>query len=141
MQNLLFKLRNFMAGRNGVDKISIALFVVYSIFSFIKIFLRFIPTVYIIATVLQYLILAYAVFRIMSKNIQKRYSENFRFEQFLKAWKPYTEHLKLRIQFINTHRFRTCKGCGKFLRFKKGKHKRTVVCPECGKELTFHFLF
>ncbi len=141
MQNLLLKLRNFMAGRNGVDKITIAAFVVYGLFSFIKIFLRAMPVAYIIASVLQYLILAYAVFRILSKNVQKRYSENFKFEQFLKAWQPYAEHLKLRIQFIKTHRFRTCKSCGRFLRFKKGKHKRTINCPECGKELTFHFLF
>lgn len=141
MQNLLFKIKNFMTGRNGVDKITVALFIVYGIFSFVKIFLRFIPVAYSIATVLQYLIFAYAVFRIMSRNIQKRYIENFKFEQFLKAWKPYTEHMKLRIQFIKTHRFRTCKKCGKFLRFKKGKRKRTIICPECGKKLTFHFLF
>ena len=141
MQNLLYKIRTFMAGRNGVDKISIAIFVVYGIFSFAKIFLRFIPVAYTIVSLLQYMLLAYAVFRIMSKNVQKRYSENFRFEQFLKAWKPYTDHLKLRIQFIKTHRFRTCNGCGKFLRFKKGKHKREITCPGCGKELTFYFLF
>lgn len=141
MQNFILKIRNFMSGRNGVDKITIALFVVYGVFAFIKIFLRFFPIVYIIASVLQYLLIAYALFRIMSKNIQKRYNENFKFEQFLKAWKPYAEHMKLRFQFIKTHRFRTCKGCGEFLRFKKGKHKRNVVCPRCGKELTFHFLF
>lgn len=141
MQNLLYKIRTFMAGRNGVDKISIAVFVVYGIFSFVKIFLRFIPVAYVIASVLQYLLLAYAVFRIMSNNVQKRYNENFKFEQFLKAWQPYIDHMKLRIQFIKTHRFRTCKKCGKFLRFKKGKHKREITCPGCGKELTFYFLF
>lgn len=141
MQNLLFKIRNFMTGRNGVDKITIAMFVVYGFFAFIKIFLRFFIVAYIIASVLQYSAIAYAVFRIMSKNIQKRYNENFKFEQILKAWKPYTEHMKLRFQFIRTHRFRTCNGCGEFLRFKKGKHRRETVCPRCGKKLIFHFLF
>lgn len=141
MQNFLLKFRNFMSGRNGVDKLTIGLFVVYGIFAFAKIFLRFFPIGYIVASVLQYSVLVYAFFRVMSKNIQKRYKENFKFEQFLKAWKPYVEHMKLRIQFFKTHRFRTCRGCGEFLRLKKGKHRKQITCPKCGKELTFHFLF
>lgn len=141
MHNFILKLRDLMAGRNGIDKLTIGLFVVYGMFSFIKIFLRFSVAAYIVASVLQYALLAYAIFRILSKNIQKRYNENFKFEQFLKAWKPYVEHIKLRFKFFKTHRFRTCKGCGEFLRLKKGKHKKQITCPKCGKELTFYFLF
>ena len=141
MQNLLLKIRQLMAGRNGIDKIAIAMLVLYSVLSFVKILLRYNPAAYIIVSVLQYAFVGYAVFRVMSKNVQKRYSENFRFEQFLLRWKPYTDRLKLRIQFAGTHRFRKCKGCGEFLRFKKGKGKRNTTCPRCGKELTFRFLF
>ena len=141
MQNFIFKLRSFMEGRNGVDKLSIGIVVLYSILAFIKIFLRFSYVAYIIVAVLQYTLLAYALFRVLSKNLQKRYNENFRFEQIIRRWQPYAEHMKLRIQYIKTHRFRTCKNCGNFLRLKKGKHRKTVVCPRCGKELTFYFLF
>ena len=141
MQNLLLKIRSFMEGRNGPDKLTVGIIVVYGILAFVKIFLRFSYIAYVIVSVLQYAVLAYAVFRILSKNIQKRYNENFRFEQFLKRWQPYAEHMKLRVQFIKTHRFRTCKNCGNFLRMKKGKHRKNIVCPRCGKELTFHFLF
>ena len=38
MQNFLIKLRNFMAGRNGIDKLTTGLVVIYGIFGFIKIF-------------------------------------------------------------------------------------------------------
>lgn len=141
MQNFLFKLRNFMAGRNGIDKLTTGLVVIYGALCFIKIFFRYFPAGYIVVSVLQYSVLAYAIFRVLSKNLQKRYSENFRFEQFIYAWKPYVEHTKLRIKFFKTHRFRTCKGCGEFLRLKKGKHRKQITCPVCGKELTFHFLF
>ncbi len=141
MQNFLLKLRNFMSGRNGNDKLTIGLFVIYSILAFGKVFLRHFIAGYIVVSALQYVLVVYAIFRIMSKNIQKRYNENFRFEQFLKAWNPYIEHLKLRIKFLKTYRFRTCKGCGEFLRLKKGKHRKQITCPKCGKELTFHFLF
>lgn len=141
MQNLILKIRQLLAGRNGIDKIVIAMLVLYSVLSFVKIFLRYVPVAYYIVTVVQYAFVGYAVFRVMSKNLQKRYNENFKFEQLLLRWKPYTDRLKLRIQFANTHRFRKCKGCGEFLRFKKGKGKRNTVCPRCGKELTFRFLF
>lgn len=141
MQNLILKIRQLMEGRNGIDKISIAMLVLYSLLSFVKIFLRFVPLAYYIVTALQYAFICYAVFRVMSKNLQKRYNENFRFEQLLLRWKPYTDRLKLRIQFAGTHRFRKCRSCGEFLRFRKGRGKRNTVCPRCGKELTFRFLF
>ena len=141
MQNFLIKLRNFMEGRNGFDKLTTGLVVIYGIFGFIKIFFRFNIAGYIIVAILQYAVLAFAIFRVLSKNLPKRYSENLRFTQFLYAWKPYVEHMKLRFKFIKTHRFRTCKGCGEFLRLKKGKHRKQITCPKCGKELTFHFLF
>ena len=141
MQNLILKIRQLMEGRNGIDKIAIAMLVLYSVLSFVKIFLRYALVAYIIVTVIQYALVAYAVFRVMSKNLQKRYNENFKFEQLLLRWKPYTDRLKLRIQFAGTHRFRKCKGCGEFLRFKKGKGRRNTTCPRCGKELSFYFLF
>ena len=141
MQNLILKVRQLLEGRNGIDKIVIASLVLYSLLSFVKIFLRYVPVAYYIVTVVQYALVCYAAFRVMSKNLQKRYNENFKFEQLLHRWKPYTDRLKLRIQFAGTHRFRKCKGCGEFLRFRKGRGKRNVVCPKCGKELIFRFLF
>lgn len=141
MQNFLIKLRNFMAGRNGIDKLTTGLVVIYGIFAFIKIFFRFYIAGYIVVAVLQYAVLAFAIFRVLSKNLPKRYSENLKFVQFIYAWKPYVEHTKLRVKFFKTHRFRTCKGCGEFLRLKKGNRRKQITCPKCGKELTFHFLF
>ncbi len=141
MQNIIMKIKSFMTGRNGIDKLTAGIVILYCVFAFVKIFLRHSAVAYYIVTVLQYAVLVYALFRILSKNVQKRYNENFRFEQFLLRWKPYTDHMKLRFQFIGTHRFRTCKGCGEFLRFRKGRGKRKITCPRCGKELTFRFLF
>ena len=141
MQNFLIKLRNFMAGRNGIDKLTTGLVAIYGVLCFIKIFLRYFLIGYIVISVLQYAVLAFALFRVLSKNLPKRYGENLKFEQFLYAWKPYVEHMKLRVKFFKTHRFRTCKGCGEFLRLTKGKHRKHITCPKCGKELTFHFLF
>lgn len=141
MGSFITKVRNFMYGRNGIDKLTYGLLVIYCIIAVVKIFFRGITAAWIIISVIQYLFLAFIIYRIFSKNLQKRYNENFKFEQFFKAWKPYLEHMKLRITFFKTHRFRTCKSCDEFLRLKKGRGKRTVTCPKCGKELRFHFMF
>lgn len=141
MGNFLIKIKNFMAGRNGIDKLTYGLLVVYCFIAAVKIFLRPIPWAWIAVSVMQYAFLAYIIFRVLSRNVQKRYRENFKFEQFLSAWKPYAQHLKLRFTYRKTHRFRTCKHCGEFLRLKKGSGKRVITCPKCGAELKFHFLF
>ena len=141
MNDFIFKIREFMAGRNGIDKLSYGLLAVYCIFAAVKIFLRNTYWGYIIVTVLQYAVLVYMIFRVMSRNLQKRYNENFKFEQFISKWKPYAEHLKLRITFFKTHRFRTCRNCGEFLRLKKKHGSREVTCPRCGKVSKFYFLF
>lgn len=141
MNNLFMKLRSFMAGRNGFDKLTYGLLVIYCIFAAIKVFLRAFYVPYVIISILQYAFLCYILYRIMSKNLQKRYRENDKFEHFLAAWKPYIEHMKLRCQFIKTHRFRTCKYCGEFLRFKKVRGIKNIKCPRCQKELKFHIIF
>lgn len=135
------KIKEFMQGRNGIDKLTYGILALYCILSAVKIFFIGNKWGTVIISVLQFAVIGYGVFRVMSKNIQKRYNENFRFEQFLSAWKPYFDHLKLRITYFRTHRFRTCKGCGEFLRLKRTRGKRQIVCPKCGKEHSFFILF
>lgn len=135
------KLRNFMSGRNGIDKLSYGLLVVYCVIAAIKVFFKTIPVGWIVLSVVQYAFLGYIIFRMMSRNLQKRYKENCAFERLLNAWKPYFEHLVLRFKFIKTHRFRTCKNCGEFLRLKKGRGTRKLHCPKCSCELKFYIPF
>lgn len=141
MENFILKLRNFMSGRNGVDKLTYGLLVVYGIIAAVRIFFKYYSVVFVIISVIQYAFLGYIVFRVLSKNLQKRYSENFAFEKLLNAWKPYFDRLKYRWQFRNTHRFRVCRHCGEFLRLKKGRGLRQINCPKCGNELKFYFIF
>ncbi len=130
-----------MSGRNGIDKLSYGLLAVYCILAAVKLPFKTVPAVWIIISIIQYAVCGYIVFRILSRNVQKRYNENFAFEKFLNAWKPYFSVLIMRIKYIRTHRFRKCKNCGNLLRLKKSRGKRTVICPKCGSELNLYFLF
>lgn len=141
MTDFIFKLKEFMQDRNGIDKLSYGIFALYMLFSFVKIFFRNSYWGYIILSIIQYLVLGYMIFRILSKNREKRYQENQKFEHMISGLMPYCNHMKLRITFFRTHRFRTCRNCGEFLRLKKKRGAREVTCPRCGKISKFRIIF
>ena len=141
VSNFIFRLKEFMQGRNGIDKLSYGILVLYCILAFVKIFFRNSCWGYIIVSVLQYIVLAYMLFRILSKNLEKRYGENVKFERLISRLMTYFNHLKMRVTFFRTHRFRTCKHCREFLRLKKSRGKREVTCPKCGRISKFYFIF
>ncbi len=130
-----------MHNRNGIDKLTVALTIMYCLFTPVKSLLKYNLKVYIVLSVLQYSLLAFILYRVFSRNVQKRYKENFKFEMFLEAWKPYFNRMKLRLTYIRTHRFRTCKNCGEFLRLKRVRGKKETACPKCGTNCKFFILF
>lgn len=121
-------LRNFMVGRYGPDQLFIAIFTVAVILSIIS---RI--TSWGIVLLLSYAFLIYAMFRFLSKNLQKRRAEN---DRFLRFWWPFKTRVKNKIQqFKNrkNYRFFHCPSCKNMLRVPKGKGKIQITCPKCGE--------
>ena len=143
MQSVIEKIRNFMVGRNGIDKLSIFLVIGYLLFNGIKMFfMRRLYTVYLVLWVIALAMLGFAVFRVLSKNIPKRQYENERFEELLFKIKfrefsadmsKKLNRAKIRFEQRKTHRFRTCPNCKEHLRMSKKTGKRTITCPKCGQ--------
>jgi len=143
MNSIFEKISNFMYGRNGVDKLSIFMFVLYLLFNGIKMFFRFRPVPYFILWGIALVILALVVFRVLSKNVFKRQDEEQKFERmfygftssgFYKNCKKKFNRATTRISQIKTHRFRTCPNCNEHLRMSKKKGKRSITCPKCGHQ-------
>ena len=145
MNSFLEKIRMFMYGRNGVDKLSFATLFAYLLINGIKMFFYRIPAVYYTMWAVALAFLAVTVFRVLSKNLDKRRSEAARFEQFLisinfngmmfKLRKKFNR-LSMRISQFSTHRFRTCPQCKEHLRLSKKRGKRKITCPKCGRKFT-----
>lgn len=119
----------FMYGRYGPDKLYWALVISWAVINFAN---RFIGSLllYILALGL----LGFAFFRLFSKNIAKRRSENL---GFLKFWGSVAGWFKLlgqRIRDIGSKRYRRCKNCRAVLRLpiKRGTHN--VRCPGCKRD-------
>ena len=80
------------------------------------------------------------VFRVFSKNIDRREDENTKYFQKRKAFMEWLKIMYKRIAEIKTHRYYRCKNCDAYIRvpYKKGSH--TIDCPKCGKEFKVKML-
>lgn len=115
-----------MAGRYGVDQLSMLLLVISIIFSISSRFVnsRIISIVFILTAGLAY-------YRIFSKDISKRYQENMK---LLKVWNPIKNKFNNKIKRVKNskdYRHFKCSNCDKTLRVPRGKGKVSITCPNC----------
>jgi len=117
-----------MAGRYGPDHLNVAMIIVSLVLSLIHGIFSLAPIMYI-----SYIILALAVFRMLSRNIARRRAEN---DKFIRYWWPVRTKASraiANIRYGKTHRFFKCPSCGNTLRVPKGKGKLQITCPKCGE--------
>lgn len=128
--NFRYKLMRFMSGRYGVDTLFYVLFCVAAVLSVVNCFLRII---YIQIAV--YLLMIYAIFRMMSRNIYARQKENRFFKNTARNIKSKNDTARARRADF-THIYKDCPYCRATLRLPRRKGKHRTVCPKCGKEFT-----
>lgn len=133
------KIQQFMIGRNGVDSYTVFLLITSLVLSTANWFV-WDWWASLILYVLQLLIIGYATFRILSKNIYKRSGENRRYQKIWNAVKNFFVLQKNRIRDIKTHRYRKCKYCKATLRLKRKRGKHTVRCPKCRGEFKVNII-
>src|SRR5699024_12340732 len=118
--------RKFMAGRYGVDQLSIATLILSIVLAIVFMFFPYKIIRYIYLGIL---IITY--FRIFSRDTNKRYRENLKFLNF---WVPIRRKFNSKVnQFKSrkTHRFFKCSFCDQKIRVPKGKGKIKITCPNC----------
>ena len=118
------KLSRFFIGRNGQDQLGIFLLFISIIFSFFRMWEL---------SVVSWMILAIAIFRMVSKNINKRRKENI---VFLKVWHSILRPFKNMKEMYNERKFYRifrCPQCKQKLRVPKYKGKVKVRCTKCNE--------
>ena len=150
MNSFLEKIRTFMYGRNGFDRLGFFTMLSYLILNGIKMFFWKMPYVYYTLWAIAFLFLAVTLFRFLSKDLTKRLNEAQKFEQFLvrihfddklfRLRKKF-KRLGIRLSQIKTHRFRTCPQCNEHLRLSKKRGTRNITCPKCGRKFKAYILF
>lgn len=121
--------RKLMAGRYGIDQLSIALLIAYLPLS-LAAQLSGVQLLHIFALAL----IALCYFRIFSRNMAKRQEEN---RKLLVWWYPIQNWVSRRMNKIKdskTHSFFKCPHCKQTVRVPKGKGKIRITCPKCRVE-------
>ena len=120
-------LRRFMMGRYGSDQLNMGLLVLSCLLTLSA---RLSGVFWIVF--LAYAPLLFAVFRMLSKNTEKRRAEN---QWFLRYWTPVRLWIKRRFDMLRQrkeYRFYRCPGCRATVRVPKGTGKIEIHCPKCG---------
>lgn len=130
MNNFRYWLMRFLYGRNGLDTLGYAAMALsFAVFA-ANLFLN---TIWL--TLLGYLVVAWMLFRFLSRNLARRRRENEVFTRGFNRVKGFFRKLARRLKDMKTHRYRTCPGCRVTLRLPIRRGTNTVVCPKCGKRV------
>ena len=112
------RLRNFMMGRYGTDRLNMAILSVGLVASLLSVIFKFAP-VNLVLFLLSYSMMFWAIFRCLSRNTYKRYQENRKFLQLVGRIKD------------REHRYFDCPKCRQMVRVPRGKGKISITCPRC----------
>ena len=115
MNGFMYKVARFFHGRYGIDKLFYGICGVAVVLSAANLFVRS-----LILQLMVYAVLVLAVVRAMSRNCQKRYEENMKFERAFGG--------------IGRNVYIKCGVCKKTLRLPKVKGEHTVKCPNCANK-------
>ena len=128
-------LSRFMYGRNGVDRLGLTMIWAALLLDIINMLLREKPVVSGITGLVSGVLLFTALFRMFSRNLEKRRAENTRFME--KVWWPISRRMagKRQQRMDKEHCYFTCPGCGAVCRVPKGKGRIVITCPRCGNEI------
>ena len=111
-------LRRFMEGRYGSDKLNTAILVAALVLVMVYTFLPF-GLVKTVLWFISYVLMFWAIFRMLSRNTYRRYQENRRFLQFVDGVRD------------REHRYYNCPTCRQRVRVPRGKGKISISCPKC----------
>lgn len=123
------KLQRFMAGRYGNDKMNQVLSIAALILILIGAFSRVEPCHW-----LGLLLIIYLYFRMLSRNIQKRYAENQVFLRYYNQVTGWFSGKKNSVERNKGYHIYKCPECQQKVRIPKGKGKISIHCPKCGND-------
>ena len=119
-------IQHLIYGRYGHDQLNLFLMVLY-----LLLYLVYMLTGWELFSLCSLLLLAYTLFRLLSRDHAKRRRENAR---FMRMAGPVLQWLRLRrtIRKDKEHMYFKCPNCGQQLRVPRGKGNITVNCRSCG---------
>ena len=118
--------RNFMIGRNGADQLSMAMLIAGIVLSLLTSITKL-----AIFNFLGLIILVLTIFRMFSRNLEKRRAENQKFVNFRANFGTNAKQLMNRLKNMKKYKYFKCPQCGALLRLPRKVGEVTVTCGKC----------
>ena len=126
------KLQQFMQGRNGADALYRLQLVGAVVCSLLSVLARRDAAVSNLFSIASMVLIGWAIFRALSRNIEKRYLENLYYLEWMGSVRRAIRFRKEKHQQRKDYKFFVCPNCSTNLRVPKGKGKVNITCSKCG---------
>ncbi|MCI9468119.1 MAG: hypothetical protein HFG45_02310 [Oscillospiraceae bacterium] len=126
------KLAKFMSGRYGPDALFRFQIGAALVLELVSLFLRRSSGVYHLLNDIALILMIWAVWRALSRNVQKRYLENLRFLELFGRARRQSRMNKEKFSQRKDYKFFVCPNCKTNLRVPKGKGDIYITCAKCG---------
>ena len=128
--------RNFMIGRNGADQLSMAMLIAGIVLSLLTLITKlavfnFLGLIILVLTILGFAAYVFCVFRMFSRNLEKRRAENQKFVNFRANFGTNAKQLMNRLKNMKKYKYFKCPQCGALLRLPRKVGEVTVTCGKC----------
>lgn len=118
-----------MQGRNGSDQLNRFLIICGFVLWIVE---MWVPSLWLSLAV--WALLIWAFFRLLSRNLTARQSENYKFCTWLYRIRTGLRSLPLRFEEMREYRRFRCPNCMQKVRVPRGRGKVRVTCPRCGEK-------
>lgn len=125
-QKIKNALTNFMRGRHGTDNLGIFTLIAGLVMSLLSMF-----TGNALLSLLGLILYAITIFRILSRNNEKRQAENRKYIDLTGNWKTKFNQWKNRMKNRKTYKYFKCPKCKAMLRLTRGSGEKEITCPRC----------
>lgn len=119
-------LRRFMMGRNGADELSMAMLILALVLLLVSSI-----TGSALINLLGLVCYVLIIFRMFSRNVEKRYAENQKYITFRTKAKTGMSQWKVRLKNSKKYKYFKCPECKALLRLPRNVGEVTVTCGKC----------
>ena len=126
LKQLLYKVRVWMYGRNGVDQLSLVMLLGSLLLQLLAALTGFAPLLF-----LSIGLYGWVLFRIFSKKSFARQQENTKFLAWWTMVLTRTRQFLLRLKLRKQYKYFKCPQCKTLLRAARGRGEKEMCCPKC----------
>ena len=131
MQRIKESLMRFMQDRHGPDNLGMFTLVAGLVCSILGSF-----TGLGILSLLGFALYIWTLFRMFSRNHEKRMEENRKYIRLTSGWKTKMTQWVKRTKNRKDYKYFKCPNCKVLLRLKRGSGEREITCVRCGHQFS-----